>query len=978
MASMNLSSSLEHPEVSKTPDMMKEEEEQKKREAERAKSLQVRKVSPVKKFFSSIRVKFLCVIIFFAVLAAVAITAAATYLILIFYEDMDTLDMKKRVQNAVIGLQRGGNTLTSRGMSAGMNVFMPLMMPLMFGDYSLLYDVEQCEQAMAFYAYGDPNMVNYLDGMGPVSYSVPIQLLMVWDENWTERLVYYRPCNDTLGTDHCDEISRDHIFVDLEHGDYRLAQKDKVPSFFRNLTKVKPTTCDEEGCLGIATDIPPEEGGPFFFALGASMYGAWIPALAGWHYLVGYNMRLLQQVQANRTGLCVSGFSSTEKDLPDFVVKELNKKKEKGLVLDPHDYYPGTRIIRQNTDQVTMDQEYYSRTTGRYDDTGRMYCDASYDHGDDDPVARTYAYFAYYGYDLSTGNLSKNDIYLVRFDYHDPLTAELFPKVELFLLILMIVWLVAIAGMIIYFNQAFLVPLDNMRKMRADFIKTILQGLDDDGALAQQVFGDMLDDSALIEANGDEISVMRTLQDRVDALYSKIIKNRQDDLTRIRNHALRGFNALKLMTFFLRRDDDNLRSILPGLMDSSEMARRFRRTNIADPADKTPGVQELISARHTFRSLKSILNNHIVTEFFKTFCTQRGRSTVNSFFFLMDVSWLSQVEGAARSENEDFLSSLFAETVPQTPAGGATPLATPRSFTLDESNGMASSTDLLIQSSHDLPEENRPHHSHFAKSKAAGNKKSPVVPTLNLGSNPQLGASGSNSPGSPGSPAFSPGGSPRFGSPGITGSPRFVPLGSPKTGVQNTQFLTKNGETIAHFIHDRYFGRKSLAQSDLKHAALLGCSQVPDYLTLRDKSNLVFSPVMYNNLVAAVSKKIANDVIPQFLNSTAFQVMVFSLLLSGYFEKAEKTNANRNKYVLLMQEPEQEAVKEEVSGVGLETPLIHSVWSVCKGAKDDDEVHKDDDDDSSSDGDDDDDDDSSSDDDDDEDDKDEDKKEKEQ
>jgi len=180
----------------------------------------------------------------------------------------------------------------------------------------------------------------------------------------------------------------------------------------------------------------------------------------------------------------------------------------------------------------------------------------------------------------------------------------------------------------------------------------------------------------------------------------------------------------------------------------------------------------------------------------------------------------------------------------------------------------------------------------------------------------------------------------------LVGSPRF---GSPR--VQPTQFVSPNGEAIAKFIHERYFGRKSLARSDLNHAALLGCSQIPDYLAYRDKTSITFSPVMYNNLLTAVTKKFSSDVIPQFMNSSTFQIMVHCLALSGYYDKAEKANKAKTDYLLLMQEPEQKKAKETAGGVGFESPLIHSVWTVCRKAKKDakaDDDDDDDDDDSSS------------------------------
>jgi len=302
---------------------------------------------------------------------------------------------------------------------------------------------------------------------------------------------------------------------------------------------------------------------------------------------------------------------------------------------------------------------------------------------------------------------------------------------------------------------------------------------------------------------------------------------------------------------------------------------------------------------------------------------------VNSFFFLMDVSWLSQVEGAARSQNEDFLSSLFAESISQSPSMAS--LASPhQGNTLEENSGLGYSTDLLC-SMDQMPAsqepEQRPHRSHFAKKD---------------GSTDAVGLHGTPESSAPTSPSAS--------NANLLPANRNSTPNSPRGGgaaaaaaQQRTQFLTKNGETIAHFIHERYFGRKSLAQADLKHAALLGCSQVPDYITLRDKGSINYTPSMYNSLVAAVTKKFSSDVIPQFLNSTTFQMMTFALVLTGYFEKGDKTNANNaRKILLLMQQPEQEKVKEASAGVGFNNPLIRGVWSACRNIRKNDELGADD------------------------------------
>jgi len=826
--------------------------------------------------------------------------------------------MKERVQNAIIGLQKTGETLANRGSYVCQKLFTSDDMKNFYTEHGNFDDVDELEVALNRVLIMNGDVVNILESNGILSYSVPLQLIILWDKNWNERFAYYHPCGDKIG---CDQINKTKVFVDFENEDFHFAQKDKIPTYFRKtVPEMKPTACDSEACHGIAAEIPFEDGGPMFYYLAsASRFGSTIAGgglygggggknpMSGWHYVIAFNMRLLQQIQANRTGLCVAGYSS-EEDLPSYVREEIQYKIDHDMILNPHDFYPGnTRSIKQKTDQVTKEQNYYAHIKGRIDETDRSYCDPSYDHSGD--IATSYAYFAYWGYDLTAGNLSDKTMYLVRFDFDAPMTAKMMPPIIIFIVCLIVLWLLCITGMIIFFDQLFLAPLDNMRKVRSDFIKTILKGLDDDGEIAQQVFGDMLDDSALIEANGDEISVMLTLQDRVDALYTKIIDDRQSDLNRLRNHALRDYNALRLMSFFLRRDDDNLRSVLPGLLDSNEMARRFRRTN-PDVVD-SDGSQDIIGARHAFRSLKSILSNNIATEFFKTYCMQRGRSSLNSFFFLMDVSWLSQAEGSVRSESEDFLSTLFAESIPQSPA--ISPISSPRAHMVSDSNlGMNLSSDLLVESSMtdvSASGADRPRRSHFNKSKeSVGNEDSnrKKIPTVGAGGGQDSRNTSTDS---------------------LASAQPSLPS-SPKPRVQ---FLSKKGEAIAQFIHQRYFGRKSLAQSDLKHAALLGCSQIPDYLTLRDKSSITFSPTMYNNLVTAITKKFSSDLIPQFLNSPTFQMMSFCLKLSGYFEKSEK-NEN-HKYSLLVQEPQQNLVKETVSGVGFEKPLIHGVWAACQGAK---------------------------------------------
>jgi len=100
-----------------------------------------------------------------------------------------------------------------------------------------------------------------------------------------------------------------------------------------------------------------------------------------------------------------------------------------------------------------------------------------------------------------------------------------------------------------------------MRKMREDLIKTALSGLGDEAQEAKGLFGDLTDDEALIKAGGDEISTMLTLQDRMDALYTKVIQKRQEDLEQMRKTAKKDLSVMRVMNLFMRRDDEGLRAI---------------------------------------------------------------------------------------------------------------------------------------------------------------------------------------------------------------------------------------------------------------------------------------------------------------------------------------------------------------------------------------------------------------------------------
>jgi len=224
---------------------------------------------------------------------------------------------------------------------------------------------------------------------------------------------------------------------------------------------------------------------------------------------------------------------------------------------------------------------------------------------------------------------------------------------------------------------------------------------------------------------------------------------------------------------------------------------------------------------------------------------------------------------------------------------------------------------------------NRPRRSHFAKahspassvssgdlndsaSPIPGDKKEkPRVPKLPIAAMKNSPILGTRTPSSATSPAMSPKGIP--------------------------QFLTKIGEGIAHFIHESYFGKKSLAQHDMRHAALLGCSQIPDYLSLRDSDKVTYSPAMYDDLVTAVTKKFTSEVLPQFLNSVSFQVMVLSLMINGQLSKEKKE-----------EQPTTEAELAEISPEFKLDDILKEMWQAAKGEQKQEDKNKSESDDSSS------------------------------
>jgi len=856
---------------------------------------EVKKVSPVMRFLSSMKFKFTTIIIFYTTLSIVVGCAGALFACLDLYEKTDVLSMKQLVQSIVGGVQISTNVMIQRGGLGAKQIGKAFK-----NDFSVLSDLDKTEEILAKYVY--TTMASTTDASGLFDYKfMPMNLFMMWDSNWTERLVFYRPCLDPKNRRQCELPPRKEAFVDYDNGDFRMAFKDQVPEYFRRIKDLKPTTCPMYGdCVGIA-DIPNDQGGPMMYFLArVPFHVAVIPEqLRGWHMLWASNMLFFTQIASNRTGLCLSGYSSTE-DLPPKVEKEYNKKKEQGQLINPHDsYYNNTNFVAtffQDTDVVTLAQQFYSTT--RYEDSDREFCDDSYDHGPAHPRSKSTVYVAYQFFDFVKGKLV-DDSYLLRMDYHNPISQRSFTPFHAAIVGTSTAWLVTVCILVIYFNCSFLVPLEKMRRMRSEFIKTSLAGLDDDGTLAKEIFGDMVDDNALIDANGDEIRVMLTLQERLDGFYTGLIKTRSDDLAHSKAYYLRRLNAQRVMNYFMCRESEDLYKSLPGLLDSNEISRHYRR-NAANAGDGV-FVHDLVNARHTFRQFKAILGNELATEFFKSFCIQRDRSTVNSLFFVMDVSWLNQVEDSSKKGSDDFLSNLFTDSLSQSsnPASVSpqTPGKRPDGLSVS-THSLASVDDSDLNSSRGDLLSPRTHHSHFGRKDTSSSKLAPE--SEEAGKRIKVPVAGKQS-----------------------ASVSSLPSEAAEAPVQSKQvaaFASSSGDAIAHFIHDRYFGHKSLAKRDMKHSALLGCSRVPDYLALRDGgASVVFSPTMFNNLLTTVVKKFSSDVIPKFLESPSFQVLVYCLSETNYFGKSGKGKHQR-------------AIDDEIIAKK-SNALVNGVWQACYVAK---------------------------------------------
>jgi len=925
----------------------------------RAKRIQVKKVSPIRRFFSSIRVVFIIILVLFLLVSISVVGYLAIRNVRLLYQSFDKLNVEQSVQGIVDGVYGAMLSLFTRGMMSIMQLGQNWKQ---YGIPDNVTDeVFEASVAKVIHDY----YPTYTEGPGPTDYEyLPFHLIMLWDENWNERVVYYRPCRNESDRTFCDLLPPSEAFVNVfDTNNLTLKYKDRVPKVFRELGETMKKKSPEEllkcqedymACTGIVS-IPNEEGGPMIFNFGqfANMTNMtsmtnmtnmteYFFKFDNWYTLIASNLLLLNQIVANRSGLCVSMFHEKEPGVPEPEKIEFDKKREKKLVMNPAalivDPFTFLHTLMFDTGNLTLQQEYYQERGNSFPESPRMYCDNFYDHDDTDFVSKTRSYVSYTTFDFNKLEQDENNTIMLRFDYHNPLTRDAYHLINILVAIVSIIWILTIAGVFIYFDVQFLYPLDKMRKVRQNLIKTVLEGIDDEEK-AKEIFGELTNDEALIQANGDEITVMLTLQDRVDALYSSVINEHSGDLNRIRSLNKNELSALRVMNIFMRRDDEALRLVLPGLMDPNELAR-FRRTTLNVRGQKgDKWLEDLSNAKHTFRTLKAIFSSNIAAQYFKAFCAQRGRSSVNSFFFIMDVSWLHQVESGARDGNEDFLSAMFSDSVAPSPAS-LSPRG-PRSKEDLSSDTLASpeSSTLDLQ----LPdhEANRPHHSHFAKSRS-GNRSGSQSSASS--SNPNLPkAADEDKKADSKKPKI-----PKLPIAGIKNNGGSSPApGQTSPGRSNVpKFLTKIGEGIAHFIHESYFGKRSLAHSDMRHAALLGCSQIPDYLTLRDSNKVVYSPLMYDNLVAAVTKKFTSEVLPQFLNSVSFQVMVSSLLITGYFERKDG-RAAQDKKQEKENEKEEQVVDNEVPEFKYDN-LLKGMWQVSKPRRRQKVAENDEDDESSS------------------------------
>jgi len=225
-----------------------EKEKETREQAGEAKQLKVRKVSPIKKFFSSIRVIVFLVLLAFVVVFCNVVGITSLVDIRHVYEKMDTLDLKERVQNAVHGVIQGTSSVISRGatMAADFSFY-----PYFTEETLANRDLTEYYLASAIF-YGESVVT---ESLGFNEYdNLPFHLIMAWDENWTERLAYYRPCLDSKNRARCVLPPPNKTFADIAKGNMTLIHKEKIPEIFRNVTVQKKPFCESKGvynCSGI-------------------------------------------------------------------------------------------------------------------------------------------------------------------------------------------------------------------------------------------------------------------------------------------------------------------------------------------------------------------------------------------------------------------------------------------------------------------------------------------------------------------------------------------------------------------------------------------------------------------------------------------------------------------------------------------------------------------------------------------------------
>ena len=693
--------------------------------------------------------------------------------------------------------------------------------------------------------------------------ALPAHLAVVWDARWALLGEVYRPCRgNASGT---AEQQRGACSPTAE------PVNSELPAYFTGGEFARACAADERRCAGLTT-LAAGEGTSFLFAVAAI-------GTAG-HLLLAADARLLARLEAERSGMCISLYSTFEHPLPQYVVDETAM------------LHISSNLTSSNAGRLNARNAKYKLYLRReYEPSAREQCPAGEQRGG--LVSKTVAYARVAATD-PTGTLGADAALLVRFDYPNPRYMALMGFLWLMSAAFVLLWLLIYGFIYALFECMFLRPIARLRDSRAALIRKTLAALEDNGVVSRELFLAVVDDRALLDARGDTITVVRTLQARTDAIYARIIASRRAELAAARALNHNAAAALRLMNLFLRRDDDALRALLPGLLAADEVARRYRRTTIIARARKGELFYELLAAQRRFRTLKAVLGNTTATQFFKTFCLQCGRTTLNSLFFLMDVAWLHEVETTASPADSDYLAAMLAD-----PA--SSPLASPRASPASSASPtIPVEENALLCSPRSGPLAERPRFSHFASSPTAAAPSSPPTLPSSPPSSPPVdstavgdgntaedgtgGKHGKNKNKKqqyrtlqvqlplPQSPMATPAEAPLLSPRALLLSPRTSPMPA-------TRFGTRLGEAIARFVHESYFGRHSLAQRDRRHAALVGCSQVPEYLRLRDNANTVYRPDMYNTLVAAVTKKLTADVLPLFLRAPVFQVLVFVLAL---------------------------------------------------------------------------------------------------